>query len=445
MAGAEGKPKLKRAFGLTTATIFGVSAIVGAGIYAIIGAATAVSGAGIWLAFVLASIVALLTGLSYAELASMFPRAGSSFLYVLKGLRNRTLGFITGWLVLFETMVGAAAISIAFGNYLASIFTFPVAIAAFGVIAFFSIINLIGIRESIRLNYMMFLMEIGGLLFVIAAGFLFGAAQPDLMDFEIMQVFAGASLVFFAMLGFEMLASESEEAKDARRTIPHAIILSIIICTVLYALFAIASLLLVGPEILGASTAPVKDVVIPIFGEYAYIFALIALASTANTVMIFLITASRLSYGMANENALPSFLSNVNKRFRTPHFSVLFAFLIAAGFLLLTDMVIIAEVTNFAALAAFFLVNISVIVLRLREPKLQREFVIPVSIANVPLPAVLGAITVLLMISFLSPEAIVYGSLLVLVGAVVHMKQGGKIPKAREIKEGESARRRLGS
>ena len=438
---ANEKIELRQEFGLVTATIFGISVIVGAGIYAIIGAATAIAGAGVWLSFIIASLVALLTGLSYAELASMFPKAGSSFLYVLKGLKNKMLGFITGWLVLFETMVGAAAISMAFGNYLASILTFPVTLAAFAVILFFSIVNLIGIRESIRLNNIMFIMEIGGLLFVIAAGFLFGAAQPDLMDFEMMQVFAGAALVFFAMLGFEMLASESEEAKDARHTIPHAIILSIIICTVLYVLFAIAALLLVGPEVLGASTAPVKDVVIPLLGEYAFIFAIIALASTANTVMICLITASRLSYGMANEHALPSFISKVNKKFRTPHFAVIFAFLVATLFLLLANMVIIAEVTNFAALTAFFMVNISVIVLRLREPKARREFHIPLSVANVPLPAVVGAISVLVMITFLSPEAMFYGAGLILVGALVYLVQGRTLPTPHGFKKGRKAHR----
>jgi APA family basic amino acid/polyamine antiporter len=433
--------ELKREFGLTTATIFGISVIVGAGIYAIIGSATAISGSGVWLSFILAALVALLTGLSYAEMASVFPKAGSSFLYVLKGLKSKLLGFTTGWLVLFETMVGAAAISMAFGNYLASIVSFPVSLAAFGVIVFFSVVNIIGIKESIKLNNFMFAMEIGGLLIVIVAGFLFGAANPDLMDFEFAQVFAGAALVFFAMLGFEMLASESEEAKDARRTIPYAIVLSIVICTILYALFAIASLLLVGPEVLGASTAPVKDVVIPLLGEYAFIFAIIALASTANTVMICLITASRLSYGMANENALPPFISNVNEKFRTPHFAALFSFVVASGFLLLSDMVIIAEVTNFAALTAFLLVNISVIVLRLREPKLERAFRIPLSVANVPLPAVLGALTVVFFITQLSINAVAYGLGLVALGVLVYFVQGKVLPTPEGFKEHKKAHR----
>jgi len=104
-------------------------------------------------------------------------------------------------------------------------------------------------------------------------------------------------------------------------------------------------------------------------------------------------------------------------------------------------MVIIAEVTNFAALTAFFMVNVSVIVLRLREPKARREFVIPFSIANIPLPAVLGAISVLVMISFLSPEAMLYGVGLIVLGAVVHLLQGRKIPSARGFKEHKKAHR----
>lgn len=413
--------KLKRELTLTTATIMGIAVIVGAGIYSLIGAATAVAGSGVWLSFLIASIVALFTGLSYAELASMFPQAGSSYLYVMKGLNNKLLGFSAGWLILFETVIGAAAIAMAFGNYLSSIIALPVMLSAFGVILLFSIVNMIGIRDSVTINNVLFTLEIGGLITVIALGFLLGTAHPNLLDFQITPVLAGAALVFFAMLGFEMIATESEEAKDAKRTIPNAMVLAIVICTALYTLFAIAALMLVSPEVLGASTAPVKDIVEPLLGEYSYIFSLIALASTGSTILICLITASRLSYGMAEGGALPKFLSDVNKRFRTPHYTVFLAFLVSVAFLLIANMVIIAEVTNFAALLAFFLINVSVIALRIRQPKLKREFKIPFSIANIPLAAVLGAITSLGLIFMLSQEAILYGIGVTVLGGIVHL------------------------
>ncbi len=415
------KIRLKRELGLASATIMGISVIVGAGIYAIIGAAAGIAGSGVWLSFLVAAFVALLTGLSYAELASMYPQSGSSFTYVFKGLRSRLLGFITGWLILFEAVVGAAAIAIAFGNYFASVFTFPVIAAAFICILLFSAINMVGIKESMAANTVMFLLEVGGLIFVVFAGFLFGTVNPDLADFQLTPMLAGAALVFFAMLGFEMIASESEEAKDARRTIPNAIILSIVICAFLYVAFAIAALMLVGPEVLGASAAPVRDVVYPLLGEYAFIFSLIAIASTGNTVLICLITASRLSYGMAKEKSLPAFLSAVNKRFRTPHMSVIASFIIAVLFLLLTDMVIIAEVTNFAALLAFFLINASVVKLRLDHPGEKRPFRMPLAPFNVPIPAALGALASLFLIAYLSSNAIVYGMGLVLLGGAVHL------------------------
>jgi APA family basic amino acid/polyamine antiporter len=413
--------KLKRELTLTTATIMGIAVIVGAGIYSLIGAATATAGSGVWLSFLIASIVALFTGLSYAELASMFPQAGSSFLYVMRGLNNKLLGFSAGWLILFETVIGAAAIAMAFGNYLSSIIAFPVMLSAFGIILLFSIVNLIGIKESVSINNVLFTLEIGGLLTVIALGFSLGTAHPDLMEFQLTPVLAGAALVFFAMLGFEMIATESEEAKDAKHTIPNAMVLAIVICTVLYTLFAIAALMLVSPEILGASTAPVKDIVEPLLGEYSYIFSLLALASTGSTILICLITASRLSYGMAEGGVLPKFLANVNKKFRTPHYTVFLAFLISAAFLLIADMVIIAEVTNFAALLAFFLINLSVIILRVRQPKTKREVKIPFSIRNVPIPAVLGAVTSLGLIFMLSQEAIFYGMGVTVLGGLVHL------------------------
>jgi APA family basic amino acid/polyamine antiporter len=416
--------RLKREFNLFTATVFGVSVIVGAGIYSLIGAATAIAGSGVWLSFVVAATVAAFTGLSYAELSSLYPQAGSSFLFVFKGLRSKMLGFITGWLILFEAMVGAAAIAIAFSNYFITLVPLPMMAVAFATIAIFSIINLMGIRESIRLNNIMFVMEILGILFVIVAGFLLGGAHPDLADFNLSSVLSGAALVFFAMLGFEMIASESEEAKDSKHTIPYAIILSIAICAVLYTLFSIASLLLVGPDVLGASAAPIYDVVFSLLGPYSFIFSIIALAATGSTILICLVTASRLAYGMAKGGSLPRFLTPVNEKFCTPHMAVLSAFVVAALFLLLPNMVIIAEVTNFAALLAFFLINLGLIGARLQDPDGKRIFRVPLSIGNVPIPSVLGAISSLFLIMYLSPQSIMYGLGLVILGGAVHLLQG---------------------
>ena len=419
--GEDDMARLKREFSLLTATIFGIAVIVGAGIYALIGAATAISGSGVWLSFLIASVIAIFTGLSYAELASMFPQAGASFVYVFHGLNNRLLGFIAGWLILFEAVVGTGAISIAFANYLSSMVALPVLPVAFGIILLFSIINLIGIKESIWLNNIMFMLEVGGLIIVIALGFLLGTVQTNLMDFQLPSVFAGAALVFFAMLGFEMIATESEEAKDAKHTIPYAILLSISICAVLYVLFAIASLRLVGPEVLGSSAAPVTEVVLPLLGPYSFIFSIIALAATGSTVLICLVTASRLAYGMAKGSSLPKLFTKVNAKVQTPHFAVLAAFLVATCFLFLANMVVIAEVTNFAALVAFFLINVSVIKLRLEDHKDKRVFRIPFSIANIPVTSVLGALSSLFLITYLSTTAILYGIGLVILGAAAHV------------------------
>ena len=429
------KVKLKREFGLLSATVFGISLIVGAGIYTIIGVATSVAGSGIWLSFLAAAIIALFTGLSYAELSSMFPRTGASFIYVLKAFENRLLGFIAGWFVMFEVMVSVAAIALAFGGYLASVVPVPILLSAFGVIAFFSLVNLIGIRESIRLNIMMFILEIGGLLFVIAAGFLFGSAPVDFADFTLPSIFGGAALVFFAMIGFDMIAEESEETKDARRTIPKAILISILVCGVLYVLFAVAALMLARPEVLGSSTAPVKDIVFPLLGEYSDIFAFIALASTANTVMICLITSSRLLYGISKEHAIPRLFSKVNKRFNTPHFAILLSFVVAAVFLLLADLAIVAEIANFAALTVFAMVNLSAIQLRLEKPKAKRAFRIPISVFGIPVAPVLGAVFSVFLISFLSPEVWIYGLAVLAVGAVVYFAQGKKAPTEKSIEK----------
>jgi len=421
-------PRLKRELSLAGATLLGVAIIVGAGIYALIGKAAGTAGDATWLSFLVSAVVAGFTGLSYAELSSMYPKAGSSYTYIRHAFKNEFLAFLAGWLVIFELVFGASAVALALAGYAASLIPSPELLVAAAAIAVFSAINLLGIKESEYSNNAMAIIEVAGLLIVIALGLFFGSRNPALTQIDFGAVARAAGLVFFAYLGFEAIAVESEETRVPKKTIPRAILLSLMVCAVLYVLTAVAALKLLPPQALASSSAPLRDAVSEILGENAAWLAVIAIISAANTILVCLITGSRLLYGISREQSLPGFLGDVNKRFRTPHYAVLVACIAAIGFLAFGKMEELASVTNFGALLAFVMVNAGVIVLRLKEPGARREFRIPVSVKNIPASAVLGiASSAWLMLQF-SPKIVESAAAIIAAGTVVYFaaKKSGK-------------------
>ena len=413
--------RLKRELSLFSATMLGVAIIVGAGIYALIGRAAGIAGDAAWLSFVVSAVVAGFTGLSYAELSSMFPRAGSSYTYIRHAFKNDALAFLAGWLIAFELIFSVAAVALALAGYAAAILPVGALAAAVASIAVFSAINMLGIRESERINNVLVFVEVGGLVAIIALGFLLGARSPNLAAFDFGAVAQAAGLVFFAYIGFEAIAVESEETRVPRKTIPRAILLAVGITAVLYSLTAIAAAKLVPPEVLASSSAPLKEAVSAAIGPLAgTVLAVVAIISAATTILVCLVTGSRLLYGMAREGSLPGALAEVNRRFRTPHYAVLAAGLLAVAFLAFGDIRDIAELTNFGALVAFFMVNAGVVKLRLSDPRAEREFRIPFSVKNVPVPAVLGAATCVWLLLQLSTKILGAAAILLLVGAAAY-------------------------
>ncbi|MCX6767581.1 MAG: APC family permease [Candidatus Micrarchaeota archaeon] len=414
-------PGLKRELSLASATLLGVAIIVGAGIYALIGKAAGISGDAVWLSFLVSAIVAAFTGLSYAELSSMYSKAGSSYTYIRQAFKNDLLAFLAGWLIVFELVFGASAVSLALAGYAASIINFNgLAIAAAAIIVF-SAINLAGIRESKYSNNAMAVIEVGGLVFVIILGFLFGARAPALTAFDFGAVAQAAGLVFFAYLGFEAIAVESEETRLPRKTIPRAILLALGLCAVLYVLTAVAALRLLPPDALASSPAPLRDAVVGVIGEgNATWLALVAVISAASTILACLVTSSRLLYGIAEQHSLPRFVAEVNNRFRTPHYAVLLAGAASLAFLAFGGIEEIASVTNLGALIAFIMVNASVIKLRLAEPRAKREFKIPLSVKNIPVTAVLGVIASAWLALQFSAKTVAAAAAILAVGVAVY-------------------------
>ena len=221
----------------------------------------------------------------------------------------------------------------------------------------------------------------------------------------------------FAFIGFEQIATLAEETEDARSVVPRALLLSIAVTTAVYALVAIAAVSVLGAQALSSSDAPLAEVASDVLGAGAAdTLAVIALFSTFNTVLLLLVTASRLAYGMAGSGSLPQLLSWVQPRFRTPVWAILACWLVACAFALFGNISLVAESANFAIFIGFAAVSLSLIALRFAQPDLQRPFRVPLQIGRLPLLPIAALAAIAFMIANLRVEAVLIGIALVVLG-----------------------------
>jgi APA family basic amino acid/polyamine antiporter len=390
---------LKREVGLLGAFAYGVGIIVGAGVYALIGRAAGHAGNSVWMSFILAAVVASFTGLSYAELSSMFQESGAEYVYVEKAFGKKFLAFIVGWLVLLSGVVSSSAVALGFAGYLFPYVRAPETVLAVMLIAALSLVNLRGIQESVRVNIVLTLTEVLGLVLIVLLGIgYYGSVNYFDAPFGARGIVSSAALVFFAFIGFEALVKIGEETRDPKRTIPRALMLSLVISTILYAMVALSVVSILPYDRLAFSESPLADVAMKAGGQQAYLaLSVIALFATANTVLIILIATSRILYGMARDLS-QSLLSRIHERTGTPYMAVLFTMIGSVVFVLIGDIELVANVTNFATFLVFLAVNLALIVLRRRESSLGVFPGSGLNLMGVPFIAVLGAVSSFLML-----------------------------------------------
>lgn len=398
---------LERSVSLTQATIYGIGVILGAGIYALIGVAAGITGNTLWLAFIIAAIIAGLTALSYAELVSRYPKSGAESVFALKAFKSARIAFFIGFVFLLSNLFSVATVAFGFATYFKLFFLISPLVVALVVIVAAAIINFSGIQESVFLNTLFTFIEAIGLILIIIFGLPYlgqvnlleginGASGFDLAP----SIFAGVALVFFAFLGFEGIANIAEEVKDAKNVVPKAMILALVISTIIYVLVAMVSVSVVSPSILSeASTSTqasthgplalvAESVIMPGFGFW---LSIIALFATFNTVLILLIVCSRYIYGLASQKLLPKIFTVVNKKTKTPTNAIVASAGIAILFLVVGNLETLGNLTTSAIFLVFFLVNLSLIAIRLRE-KQQENYLSPINFGKLPIPAILGAI-----------------------------------------------------
>ena len=417
--------ELKRHMGLFQLTMYGVGLILGAGIYVLIGEAAGFAGDAVWIAMILGSIVALFAGFSYAELSSVFPKAAAEYVFIKNAFKNNFFAFLIGWLTAITSIITAATVALGFGGYFAEFVDIPIIISAMGLLVILSIVNFIGIRESAWTNTIFTIIEASGLILIIVIGFTFSSPEPVNYT-ESPSGFTGIVLafvlIFFAFIGFEDMANVAEEVKKPKKTLPRAIILSVIIAGILYILVSLAVVRVVNWEELSNSAAPIALVAQRGLGSEAHILlSAIALFAITNTVLITLVAGSRIFYGMAREKVFPSILEKIHFKTKTPWIAVIVIMITSIAFTFVGDIVIVANITVFAIVITFAAINLAVIVLRYTEPDIERKFKVPINIGKFPILPLFGLIISVYMAFQFEIEVVLVGVGIIGIGVVFYL------------------------
>jgi amino acid transporter len=381
--------------------LYGLGVIIGAGIYVLIGTVVDAAGGGAPWSFVLAGILAGLTGLCYAELAVRFPEAAGAAAYIKEAFGSDRLSQLTGLAVAAVVVVSTASIARGSVGYIQVFISWPDAFIAGGVVALFTAIACLGVRESVGIAAVMTTVEIGGLLLVLSAAAPALLTLPARLD-ELLPgpgsiawagVVTGAFLAFFAFIGFENLANMAEEARAAERSLPRAILYSLGLSTLLYVLVAVVVILALPVDELTASPAPLLLVAAQADWFSQDAFAGIALVAVANGVLLELVMLGRLLYGMARRGWLPAGLGAITARLRTPVRATILGGAVVFAFTVALPFVSLVALTSAITLLVFACVNLALWQLQRRRPR-SEGFRVPsiipplAALANVCLAAV---------------------------------------------------------
>lgn len=396
---------LKRSLGMMLLTFYALGMILGAGIYSVIGKAAGVAGAGLWMSFLFAAVAAFLTALSYAELSSLYPRAGAEYVYLRRIFpRSPILAFLCGSLMILASVTTAAAVALAFAGYLFQFVDISKWWVAPGLLVMFSIVNIWGVKESAWMNATFTILEILGLGIFIFFGIGQESFARNLSMSLSTDIFAGAAMIFFAYLGFESIVNLAEETKDPERTLPRSLMLSLAIATGLYILVSFSALALMPLDQLAKSDAVLSEALQSVAPGMAGVLGVIALFATGNTALIALLAASRIVVGMSREGELPRQLAEILPGRKTPWLASLSVLGLSLLFLPLERIELVASVSSFVTLVVFVVVNGSVIYLRHEKPDLARPFRSPLSLGKTPLlPCLAVVISGVFIMNFEGP------------------------------------------
>jgi amino acid transporter len=371
--------------------LFILGDVLGAGVYALVGAMAGEVGGAVWLPLLVALGLALLTAGSYAELVTKYPKAGGAAVFAERAFKQPVVSFLVGFSMLAAGVTSAAGLSLAFaGDYFGAFVDAPERLVAVLFLVAVAALNARGIRESLGANVAMTVIEVGGLVtIVVLALVVLGRGDGDpgrVTQFAdgvspATAVLGAAVLAYYSFVGFETSANVAEEVKDVRRVYPRALFGALVTAGVVYLLVGVAAVTVVDPETLAGSTGPLLEVVSAAGFVPEQVFSLVALIAVANGALLTMIMSSRLAYGMAEQRLLPTVLDRVLPRRRTPWVAIVATTVVAMALIFTGDLAALAETVVLLLLLVFLSTNVAVLVLRrdhVERPHFRVVSVVPV-------------------------------------------------------------------
>lgn len=490
---SDSNKSLKRTLTATSLVALGIGAIIGAGLFVRTAAAAGGSaGPAVTISFLIAAIGCAFAGLCYAEFAAMIPIAGSAYTYSYTTM-GELIAWIIGWALILEYALGAATVSIAWSEFLNKLFDgripyewchspFQHALDANNVMHYgylnvpslfvllaISLLLIKGTQESATVNAIIVFIKVAIVITFIIIGWQFikpenhtpyfiPADQPDALQADGTAysyasffnhgwggVLRGAGIVFFAFIGFDAVSTAAQEAKNPKRDMPIGILLSLLICTILYVLF---SWVLTGVApftdfVKAGKEASVAYAIETYMTQYMWLSKLVTigiLAGFSSVILVMLMGQSRVFYSMANDGLLPKVFSEVHPKFRTPYKSNALLFLFVGAFATLIPGDITGSLTSIGTLLAFVIVCAGIMVMRKNDPNRARPFKTPL----VPLVPILGIIVCSAMIISLDHTTQLVAFLWMLLGLIIYfayskhhsnLKPTGIIPSATDFEK----------
>ena len=405
---------LKPTLGLWSATAINVGAIIGGGIFVVTGIVAGLAGSAFVISMTIAAVIALFTALSFAELTTWQPVEGSGYEYV-RQLVSPFAGFLSGWMWMIANTFGGAAVSLGFAYYLAAAFPgLPVNVVAAVTCLGFAGLNFAGIQQSAMLNNVLVIVKLAVLAFFAILG-LTHVSSANFLPFEPFSsgVLFGAYFIFFAYGGFARATIIAEEIKDAKRNVPRAVLLSLVISSLVYVLVGVVAVGLVGSSSLAGSNSPLTFAIGATRSSLAMqIVSFGGLVATASVLLTAVLGVSRMAFSMARRRDLPKALCLVNSRFGTPYVSIWITGFVMALLAYFVDLTGVVVVSTFALLFWYVLVNVAAFRLKHENRMYPRLF------------PVLGFSTCLVLLAVVfrvAPIAWTVGVVCLLAGTVVYV------------------------
>lgn len=382
---------------------YGIGTILGAGIYVLVGKVAGEAGFYAPISFMLASLLAGFSAFSYAELAARFPRSAGEAIYIEEGFAIQKLSIVVGLMIVLVGIVSVATLAHGFAGYFKVFFDFPTSVIIIFLIISIALICAWGIEESVIFASILTVVEIIGLLIILYVGrdsfTLIPEKLPELLPpFELSVwagIFMGSFIAFYAYLGFEDIVNVAEEAIKPRINIPLAIIISLIVTTIFYILISVVAVILISPQALASSDAPLAMLYEKTTGQTPVVITIISLVSVINGMLIQMIMASRVLYGMSRKNWIPGKIGEINPVTHTPINATAILSILILVFALLLPLLSLAKITSFFTLIIFMLINFALI--KIKSSKREHDgFTVYLWVP------VVGGVSTLIFIAYLS-------------------------------------------